>query len=555
MSIQILAFLMLAAPGAFVATAIVSKFQPGLRPVLIKKLSTFSTVISIGVALFFCAMAIRGELVEISFFEIESIGISFRLDAVSVIMFTMIAFLSFIIVRYSMNYLATDQRQGIFLGRLAATIAAVQLFVLSGNIGILFISWVLTSMALHRLLIFYPERPLAVIAARKKFIIARLADICLLTAVILIYAHFQTGNLEIIFDTIRAGVGVGETLPGMEIIAVLLALAALLKSAQFPTHGWLIEVMETPTPVSALLHAGLLNAGPFLIIRFAFVMEASALAPLILIIIGAFTALFASVVFLTQTSVKTALGYSSVAHMGFSLLLCGLGIYPAAMLHLVAHSFYKAHSFLSSGSMIDTLRASKITGTKRTGDPFRIALGIVLGFLVYAAFAIAWGIDPQKDFVLFAIGGILVMGLSRLFTSAIDSGGGFKLFFRAGILSVMVAAAFFTLESGTHHLLAAEIPVAASPGLLKVLLISLILLAFGAVVFIQIIAPNMESKPAFRALAVHLRNGFYVNAWFDRMVRSLYLKKENAPDKESNSIVFFKKTELLSSSKLEEQPV
>ena len=134
--------------------------------------------------------------------------------------------------------------------------------------------------------------------------------------------------------------------------AALLAIAALLKSAQFPTHGWLTEVMETPTPVSALLHAGVVNAGGFLLIRFADVMLQAPVVLAVLVMVGGFTALFGSLVMLTQSAVKTSLAWSTVAQMGFMILQCGLALFPIALLHIVAHSLYKAHAFLASGSAI-----------------------------------------------------------------------------------------------------------------------------------------------------------------------------------------------------------
>jgi|AntRauTorckE5430_2_1112549.scaffolds.fasta_scaffold09452_2 NAD(P)H-quinone oxidoreductase subunit 5 len=522
MNQHLLALLALASPVVFIATALASTLQPGLRPGLIKRMSTAATLISIGVAALCSYSVFSYGLLETSLLGVQDIGLRLRLDSLSVLMFSMIALLGFIVVRYSFNYLDGDARQGIFLGRLAAAIASVQLLVLSGNLGLLFLSWVLTSMSLHRLLLFYGERSGAIVAARKKFIMARLSDVCLLAAVVLLYLQFGTGRLETIFQVIKTTLASGDSLPGLDLVAVFLVGAALLKSAQFPTHGWLIEVMETPTPVSALLHAGLLNAGPFLIVRMAYVMEASTYAPLVLIVVGGFTALFASVVFLTQTSIKTALGYSSVAHMGFSLLVCGLGVYAAAMLHLVAHSFYKAHSFLSSGSVIDTIRSAKVTAAKRTGNPFRIGLGILLGLGVYTGFALLWGIDPVKEASLLAIGAIIAMGLSRLFTSALDSNGSLKLVLRATLLSLLVVAAFFTLESGAHHLLLTQIPELSTPSLTKIILTGALLVAFGAVVFSQIVAPSLTNHPSYRALAIHLRNGLYANTILDRIVGALY---------------------------------
>ncbi|MEN2280885.1 proton-conducting transporter membrane subunit [Algoriphagus sp. SE2] len=523
MNQNLLALIAILSPAVFVLTAITSWFQTGLRPNLVKKMATMSTILSIMIAAICGFFVINFGLLETSLLGSEQLGLSLRLDALSILMLTMIALLGFIVVRFSLNYLDGDARQGVFIGRLAATIASVQLLVLSGNLVLLFISWVLTSMSLHKLLVFYRERPGAIIAARKKFIVARIGDACLLAAFVLLYSQFETGNLEIIFQEIKSNLSSGISMNGMEIAAILLVFAALLKSAQFPTHGWLIEVMETPTPVSALLHAGLLNAGPFLIVRMAFVMESSIYAPLILISIGGFTALFASVVFLTQTSIKTALGYSSVAHMGFSLLTCGLGIYPAAMLHLVAHSFYKAHSFLSSGSVIEVIRASKVSSaSKRVGSPFKIGLGILLALGLYTFFAFVWGVDPENELSLLAIGAIIVLGLSRLFTSAIDSNSSMKLILRASFLAVIVTISFFTLESVSHYILSSQIPELVSPSLTEIIFISIVLIIFGATIFIQILAPTLSENSFYRAMAIHFRNGLYVNTVFDRTVRALY---------------------------------
>ncbi|WP_162343312.1 proton-conducting transporter transmembrane domain-containing protein [Cyclobacterium salsum] len=521
MSENFLTLLATLSPAVFVATAVASWFQPGCKPKQIIAISKTATIVSILVVVLSSIYVTKQGLLESGLLGISGIGFSIRLDALSILMLGMIALLGFIIIKFSSNYLDGDQRQGAFIGKLAATIASVQLLVISGNIGLLFISWVLTSISLHRLLVFYHERPGAQVAAKKKFILARLGDGCLLVAIALLYNQFGSGNLEVIFSAIKGGLSAESSSLPLELSALFLALAAILKSAQFPTHGWLIEVMETPTPVSALLHAGLLNAGPFLIIRMAFVMDASTVAPILLLSLGGFTALFASVAYLTQTSIKTALGYSSVGHMGFSLMVCGLGVYPAAMLHLVAHSFYKAHAFLSSGSVIDLVRASKIAEQAQTLSPIKVTSGIAMALLLYTGFALLWGIDPQRELSLLFIGAVIVMGLSRIFTAAIARSWNPGLMARAVLLALTVTAAFFALESGTHLLLGSQVPELRVPGLGKMLLVSVILLGFGLVVFMQIIAPQLSKKPFYQELAIHVRNGFYANAWFDRLIQAL----------------------------------
>ncbi|XOV91245.1 MAG: proton-conducting transporter membrane subunit [Bacteroidota bacterium] len=465
---------------------------------------------------------------------ISGLGFSVRLDAVSAIMYLMIALLSLVILKFSINYLDGDQRQGIFLGRLAAALGSVELLVLSGNLGILFFSWVATSLSLQRLLVFYNERPGAIIAAKKKFVVARLSDLFLLIAIIFTFNQFGTGELSVIFDQVSK-LSIGSLPFNIEIACIFFALAAIFKSAQFPTHGWLVEVMETPTPVSALLHAGLINAGPFLIIRLAYLFSAATNAPLILMIIGSITAIFGSLVFLTQTSIKTTLAYSSVAHMGFSLMMCGFGAYPAAMLHLVAHSFYKAHSFLSSGSVIDQLRTSKGYHLLREGNPIKIAMGFTLSLATYAALILLLDVKLPQDFHLAFIGAIIMLGIAQLFTSAIDSKFILQVMFKIILMGTYVIGSFILFESAFSYLLDGSIPSLNDYSLGKLLVASAILVCFTGIVFLQIIAPLLGNKYAYTALAIHLKNGLYMNTLFDRMVGALKISVPNVDLRQSEN--------------------
>lgn len=300
------ALLALLPPAALALVGILALARPGSRPQPVLDGTAWASVLGLAVApvlILLTATADGGARVS-PLLGAEGLGLSIRLDALSVTIFTMVALLGFVVLRFSRTYLDGDARQGAFLGRMGVTIASVQLLVLSGNLVLFVGAWIATSLSLHTLLVFYPERPAARIAARKKFIAARIGDACLIGAAVLLYDRFGTGDLGRVFE-LAAAAGADVWVEGA---TVLVATAALFKSAQFPTHGWLVEVMETPTPVSALLHAGILNAGPFLIMRFAGVMEAAHLAPVLLIIGGGFTALFASVVLLTQPTVKVALG-------------------------------------------------------------------------------------------------------------------------------------------------------------------------------------------------------------------------------------------------------
>jgi NAD(P)H-quinone oxidoreductase subunit 5 len=514
-------YLVLLAPLAFVGVAAVAATHPGGHPVLVERLGAVVSWFGVIVA------AVAGAVVAIDGVTTSTtlgwngLGISVRLDPLSVVMFAMITLLAVVIVRYSATYLDGDERQGVFLGRLAATIAAVEVLVLSGNLGVLVVAWIATSLALHQLLLFYRDRPRAVLAAHKKFLVARVGDVFLIAAAVLLYRHFGTGDLGEIFAAVGQASSGEWALGAVSIAALCLAVAALLKSAQFPTHGWLVEVMETPTPVSALLHAGILNAGPFLAIRMAFVLDAARPATLMLLVVGGFTAIFASVVLLSQPSVKVALAYSSAAHMGFMLMVCGMGLYPAALLHLVAHSFYKAHAFLSSGSVVDERRAAKVTLPKRLGSPLRVVGSAVVALALYLPLALLFGIDFGADPVLLAVGGILVIGTTQLVAPALDSTGGFTGTVRAAGLALGVTLSFFVLETGAHLLLDSTLPNSVGRGIIQLTLVALIIVAFAGVVVLQILEPARPKTARRRALAVHLRNGLYANALLDRIVGGL----------------------------------
>jgi NAD(P)H-quinone oxidoreductase subunit 5 len=520
--VQLLTLIPLLAPLVLLAYALFAVLQPRRRSLVSKQTTAFLGWFGIVISIISAALVINFGTIQSELVGWQELGFAIRMDALSMIMLTMIAILGFIILKFSNNYLDGDHRKSVFMARLSTTIASVELLVLSGNLAQLFIFWVITSVCLHYLLIFYRNRPQAIAAARKKFIVARVGDLSLLISTILLYGYFGTGDLAKIFAAV----------PTMELwnteltaATIFLVMAAVLKSAQFPTHGWLIEVVETPTPVSALLHAGLLNAGPFLIVRMSFLMNEASTASLLLILIGGFTAMFASVVFLTQPTVKVSLGYSSVAHMGFSLLVCGFGVYSAAMLHLVAHSFYKAHSFLSSGSAIDVVRAKKVSLPQRRGSIWRIAFSIMFSLVVYVLFSYLWGIQPEKEFGLMAIGAVIVMGLSQILVQTFDSMGTFRAVLRAAFLVIMVAGTFFILEKGAHIVMQSQIPMEYQVTETIMWAASAVIAGFVLVILLQLIAPLLKRGTFGTNLGVHLRNGFYVNVIFDRVVGSLKNEK------------------------------
>ena len=432
----------------------------------------------------------------------------------------MVSIIAFVVLRYSYNYLDGDKNQVKFIQLISITIAFVQFFILSNNLLITFLAWVATSFSLQKLLIFYPDRKKAQIAAKKKFIVARLGDAFLFVALALVYYTFQTGDLSTIFVKIET-----LTTPAsaaLEWAAVLLVLAAAMKSAQLPTHGWLVEVMEAPTPVSALLHAGLLNAGPFLIIRFSHLFDFTHYGSILLLIIGAGTALFGALVFTRQPNIKGHLAYSSVAHMGFSLMVSGMGVYTAGLLHLMAHSFYKAHAFLSSGSIVDKVRTKNALQFQRQGSFLKIAGGVLLSVALFLGMAYFWKINAQTPIQILIISGIIFSAIMSLIIPAIDSNNnGWSILKTLGFAALVIQA-FFFLEEGFRHLIASEIPPITAPNAATLYIsTSILAIYFSTIVIHNILSLKFIQSSAF---GVHIKNGFYLNIWFDKLTNAIQIK-------------------------------
>jgi len=264
----------------------------------------------------------------------------------------LVQLLGTVIAAFSARYLEGDANQRRYIGALAAVLACVHLLLLADHWLLLICAWAAAGMALQWLLCFYADRPFARLAAHKKRIADRLADVMLMGAAALAWWEVGSGSLTALWAHI-AQQGLSLSLQGS---AVLLVLAVTLRTALLPVHGWLIQVMEAPTPVSALLHAGVVNLGGFVLIRFAPMLEQASAARFLLLALGLATAVLAGMVMLTRISIKVRLAWSTVAQMGFMLLECALGLYTLAALHLIGHSLYKAHAFLSASSVVRETR-------------------------------------------------------------------------------------------------------------------------------------------------------------------------------------------------------
>lgn len=282
----------------------------------------------------------------------------FKHSALGASLAVLVQFLGHVIGVFSARYLEGEAAQRRYVTALAGVLAAVQCLLLADHWLVLIGSWALVGIVLQSLLCFYPDRPFALLAAHKKRLADRLADVLLISAASLAWWSTGSGSLtDLGLHIERQGMS-----PALHVTAVLLVMAVVLRMALLPVHGWLIQVMEAPTPVSALLHAGVVNLGGYVLIRFAPLLEQAPLARWLLVLMGLATAVLAGLVMLTRISIKVRLAWSTGAQMGFLALECGLGLYTLAALHLIGHSLYKAHAFLSSSMAVRQTRLQTMRG-------------------------------------------------------------------------------------------------------------------------------------------------------------------------------------------------
>jgi NAD(P)H-quinone oxidoreductase subunit 5 len=485
------------------------------------KTGAFIAWVTFGFALTATVSLARGRAADCRLLALGTFHLGVYFNSLSAVLLSLISFLLAVVARYSVNYLSGDPGQGRFTKWLCLTGGSVLVIVISGNLVQFALAWSATSWCLHQLLVFYPERPGALLAARKKFIISRLGDLCLLAVVLLVFDQFRTWDFSGIFAMARQLHATGVAAGGREISAIcfLLVAGAMLKSAQFPFHSWLPDTMETPTPVSALMHAGIINAGGFLIIRLSPLVTLSPAAMSTLALFGAFTASFASLVMLTHASVKRSLAFSTVAQMGFMMLECGLGAFGLAGLHLVAHSLYKAHAFLGSGSLDRLAKSAWTPAEKPNAHPLILAAAFATAGGLALGGAAIFHADYRHEPALPVLGGTLAMALAYALWNLWSQAFNLRFALTGAAFGGGMVAVYFSLHAIATHLLGDDewinTQLESWPG---VALLATLLALFLLVLVIQTELPEWTNRPLFRAIYVHARNGFYFNTLANRAV-------------------------------------
>ena len=379
------------------------------------------------------------------FTELLHIDLGILLDPISVMMLVVITTVSFMVHIYSLGYMHGEVGFQRYYALLSLFSFSMLGLVVATNIFQMYIFWELVGVSSYSLIGFYYQKPSAVLASKKAFIVTRFADLGFLVGILILsyytktfdFATLTANNAELVISSFAGG-----TFMGMSLISVALALIFMGgagKSAMFPLHIWLPDAMEGPTPVSALIHAAtMVVAGVFLVARLFPVYFFAAPDVLTMIAyIGAFTALFAAVIAITQTDIKRVLAFSTISQIAYMMAALGVSKYGdhdglgymASMFHLFTHAFFKALLFLGAGSVIHAVHSNEMKDMgnlhkymKITSITFLIACLAIAGIPPFSGFfskdeilAAAFHNQPIVFWTLWIVAGLTAFYMFRLY--------------------------------------------------------------------------------------------------------------------------------------------
>src|SRR5579864_1122992 len=320
------------------------------------------------------------------------IPIGFVLDDLSRLMLLIVSGVGSLIHIYSLGYMRDDAGKSRYFAGLSLFMFAMLGIVLANNFVMLFIFWELVGFTSYVLIGHWFERDAAAEAGKKAFVTTRIGDFGFMIGILMIW--IASGS--VVFDDIVAHLSKITSNPNyLTVAALLIFCGAVGKSAQFPLHVWLPDAMEGPTPVSALIHAAtMVAAGVYLLVRVAFLIQASQTALLVIAWIGTITALLGALLATQQSDIKRILAYSTISQLGYMVMAVGLTSNEAAMFHLFTHAFFKALLFLGAGSIIIMLHHEqniwKMGGLARhlpiTFLTFVVGALALIGFPLFSGF-------------------------------------------------------------------------------------------------------------------------------------------------------------------------
>jgi len=320
------------------------------------------------------------------------VGLELLIDPLALVMMLVVTGVGGLIVLYSNGYMAGDEEGRRYFAYMAFFVFSMLLLVQGGNLLLLLVGWGLVGLASYLLIGFHHDRPAAVAAAKKAFVINALGDSLMALGFFLLIAKVGSLDFDAVFEAAESK-AVSDTV--LTLAALGLLGGAVAKSAQIPLHTWLPDAMEGPTPVSALIHAAtMVTAGVYLICRAHPVFEGAPEVQHVAAVLGLVTLLVAGLVALVQWDIKRVIAYSTMSQIGYMFVAAGVGAYGFAMFHLVTHAFFKALLFLAAGVVIHHLHGEqdiRKMGGLRASMPFTHA-AFLIGSLALV------GIPPLAGF-------------------------------------------------------------------------------------------------------------------------------------------------------------
>ena len=303
--------------------------------------------------------------ITIRFYDPSSLAsitfpIGFHIDRLSAVMMVLISAIGTIIYTYSVGYMYQEPHERRYLALLGVSIFVLLCMVSSANLLMLFLFWQILSYLLY-ILIHNHAHTGTLAAAFRTFTVLRVGDVAFLSGIVLAYQLYGTLEFPDLFAAAARSTPIVSVLPGVELngvttVTLLLFVGGMSKSAQFPFHIWLPRYLYAPTPITALLHAGIINAGGFMINRLAPLFGLSSTTLHVAFVVGTLTAVLGASIMLAQNDIKNMLGFSTIGQMGYMIMECGLGAFALAVFHLIAHGLFKATVFLNSGNVIHKAR-------------------------------------------------------------------------------------------------------------------------------------------------------------------------------------------------------
>ena len=349
------------------------------------------------------------------------VEMSFVYDQLSALFVLLITGVGTLIHIYSIGYMEHDERRRRFFAFLNIFIAAMLTLVLAGDYLVLFLGWEGVGLASYLLIGFWQHKPSAAAAAKKAFVVNRVGDIGMALAIMLMFAQFGTSAIEAVNAAAPGATDAVTTSLGL-----LLLLGACGKSAQVPLQSWLLDAMEGPTPVSALIHAAtMVTAGVYLVVRSNAIFDASEVARTAVIIVGLVTLLVGAWIGCAKDDIKKALAGSTMSQIGYMMLAAGLGPagYVFAIFHLITHGFFKANMFLGAGSVMHGMNDDvdmRRYGGLRTMMPITFAT-FGLGYLAIIGVPPFAGFWSKDKIIEAAFGENLWVGLGALLGAGVTA--------------------------------------------------------------------------------------------------------------------------------------